>query len=324
MKFYRYILALGMLAAVAVSCKKEDDDTPTSKSMTGTLVLSDIIPSYVTVGSTFEFTPSGVALDEEDSASGKTIDGYYFKTDLFEKRDTIKVGETYEFTVPDSLALCKLSCVAFAEGYYTKSANISFTIVDKNKSLAGVHHTLTTFTDTRDNVIYNTTDNGTLTWFAANLQYFEKDAEGKYTFGLPYECAPAMESIFGAYYTWNEAKTACPAGWRVPTVADWETLGTSSGALIGNARFNGKDMWEFWPAVKITNSTGFSALPLGYASVSAGSFEFMGLNSYSAFWVDDSGAGQVRYFYVGEDDIKVWTGVSQDSFAAPVRCVKDI
>ena len=49
---------------------------------------------------------------------------------------------------------------------------------------------------------------------------------------------------FGGYYTWDEAQRACPSGWRLPTIAEleslfnseseWTTLNSKAGREFGN------------------------------------------------------------------------------------------
>lgn len=70
---------------------------------------------------------------------------------------------------------------------------------------------------------------------------------------------------------------------------------------MANAKFLGTRMWEYWPQVKITNKTGFSALPVGYATDSGKSPKFTGINNYAVFWTSDSESeetGLCRYIYV--------------------------
>ncbi len=157
---------------------------------------------------------------------------------------------------------------------------------------------------------------------AQNLAYFEKDAEGAYTLGRPYSSAKATEELFGGYYTWADAQNACPSGWRLPTAAEFDALGTDAGAIMGNARFNGNLLWEFWPEVKITNSAGLFALPFGYATIVDDDYTFYGFFDYCFFWVDNAGAPMCRSIYVKDPDIKVWGSPSATDFAAQLRCVK--
>ena len=31
-------------------------------------------------------------------------------------------------------------------------------------------------------------------------------------------------TLYGSRYSWDEAKTVCPGGWRLPRQAEWNTL----------------------------------------------------------------------------------------------------
>jgi len=58
------------------------------------------------------------------------------------------------------------------------------------------------FVDDRDNREYKIKDIGSgVIWFMEDLAYNAKTK-----------------------YTWTEANTACPTGWRLPSDADWGTL----------------------------------------------------------------------------------------------------
>ena len=142
-----------------------------------------------------------------------------------------------------------------------------------------------------------------------------------------------MNGIFGRFYTWDEAQTACPEGWHLPSDAEWAALRTDggdsrdipglAGKLMGDLYFNGDKMWEYWREVKITDELGLSVMPVGYALPAGGEYDFDGLSGYAAFWTSDevNGEGVCRYIY--EDKDVVYRGLmSKTEFAAPVRCVR--
>jgi len=52
---------------------------------------------------------------------------------------------------------------------------------------------------------------------------------------------------FGNYYTWEQAQTACPSGWRLPTKLEFESL-ISAGSALG--KLNGKEGNKFGDANK--------------------------------------------------------------------------
>ena len=95
---------------------------------------------------------------------------------------------------------------------------------------------------------------------------------------MPYANADIMSDVFGRFYSYEDALTACPEGWRLPTEEDWIALGKALGStadkygvlkgvapkVMTDATFNGVDMWAYWPAVgTLTNESKFSAIPAG-------------------------------------------------------------
>ena len=315
MKLYRILLIVA-LGALALSACKEKEETTTSKSLVGTLSAGSM-DTYSNPGDTYSFNASGLSLAADETDQSIEI-VYYFKIDGVTDTTT-----TATVIIPDTLGTYSITVSAAAKGYYTRSLTIS-TIVVSERSFTdtGREEVAPDFTDPRDNKQYYTVAAGGLTWFAQNLAYFEKDAEGEYTLGRPYSSAKATEDLFGGYYTWSDAQNACPSGWRIPTAAEFDALGTDAGAIMGNAKFNGNILWEFWPEVKITNSSGFFALPFGYATIVDDAYTFYGFFDYCFFWVDNAGSPMCRSIYVKDPDIKVWGSPSATDFAAQLRCVK--
>ena len=315
MKLYR-ILLIAALGALALTACKDDEETTTSKTLSGTLSAGSM-DAFSNPGDTYHFEAGGLSLASDET--DQTIEIVYYFTDGSYTDTTT----TFDFVVPDTLGTYSITASAKAKGYYTKTVTLS-TMVVSERTLKGTgwDGTAPNLTDTRDDKDYHTVVAGGKTWFAQNLAYFEKDAEGNYTFGRPYANSKAAEEIFGGFYTWSEAQTACPAGWHLPTPDEFDALGTDAGALMSNAYFNGARLWEFWPEVKITDATGFSALPFGYATIVDDSYTYYGINDYAFFWVDNAGSPMCRSIYVKDPDIKVWGSPSATDFAATLRCVK--
>ncbi|MDY6327298.1 MAG: FISUMP domain-containing protein, partial [Bacteroidales bacterium] len=137
---------------------------------------------------------------------------------------------------------------------------------------------------------------------------------------------------FGRLYTWWSAvnlpegsdaapakdatgfvRGVCPAGWRIPTVADIQKLRTYADEDLHST--------DFWVMPNSnTNSTGFSEVPGGMFSAERNRFE--GLLSNSYMWTDSSSrrewvvACNSRYFCdkASEENVKKGDGLS-------VRCV---
>ena len=316
MKLYRIFL-IAALGALALTSCKDDEETSTSKTLSGTL-LAGAMDAFSNPGDTYHFSATGVSFPEDETDQSLEII-YYFKDGDYTDTTT-----TFDLTIPDTLGTYSITVSARADGYYTKTSTIS-TMVISERTLTGTvwNGGIGAFyTDTRDNKEYHTMTAGGKTWLAQNLAYFEKNTEGEYTLGHPYADSKAAEDVFGGFYTWADAQAACPEGWHLPSADEFDALGADAGALMSNTYFNGARLWEFWPEVKITNSTGFAALPFGYATIVDGAYTFYGINDYAYFWVDNAGAPMCRSLYVKDPDIKVWGSPSATDFAANVRCVK--
>lgn len=338
----RNIILIGLSAAMLAlpSCKKDKESSSTKDYVDGTLTFSSSVPTYVRKGESFSLTPTGIT--HPGTGSAEDI-GYYWSVSWDTAKDTTKTetdksGDgTFKFSVPSKVGTFTVSCVAFADGYYTKTNSTSFSVVDAalDSTVAGAYSSKDPiFTDPRDERTYYTTTFDGKTWMKNNLYYSGA--------GVSYEKSEAMDAIFGRYYTWSEAVSACPDGWHLPSDAEFTALanalapkGTTfsekenftgvAGGLMVDAKFLGTRMWEYWPQVKITNETGFSTLPVGYATDPGDAPKFTGLDSYATFWTSDSESdetGFCRYIYVKQNDILVGAR-DKESFRASVRCVKD-
>lgn len=245
----------------------------------------------------------------------------------------------YKLTVRDTICTATLTCTAFAKGYSNKSYSRTITVVDPSMNgsilFDGIEINARKFKDERDGKLYFYKKIGDREWFSRNLAW--KGA------GLSFQNCEVMDAIYGRYYTWTEAQTACPAGWRVPSDEDWFSLAQAAeykgeakdgsfmgiaGALMVNAYFNNTRMWEYCPEVKITNKAGFSAIPTGYGT-KASSASFTGDFEYAVYWSSESVAtegeestGVYRMIYWQKPDV-IRAAVDKTNFIAPVRCVRN-
>lgn len=138
-------------------------------------------------------------------------------------------------------------------------------------------------------------------------------------------------SIYGLFYTWNQAMVACPAGWHVASPQDWadlvNTLGTPTniGAIVrGNTgtiyRANDSGGSYTWgltdPVVPIS---GFNILPAGWVrddGVNAVAF------SSSAYIWTSAPTGGYRYLSYATYTL-TYFGSGNLNFRFSVRCVQD-
>ena len=333
----RKLSSLMLLAAfvlVMAACKK-DDETETMPSLSG---LYFDCPSYIAPGQAVRFIPQGVKHPEGGEL------GIVWKVNPSKTAtDTMEVDEVYVHWFPDTLKTYTVSCNASAEGYYGTSFSRDVVVVKSglNKSITGTGIRSTDPKVTVDGVDYYYQKVGNLEWFRNNLAVT--------TCGTPFVNEEIMSDIYGRYYNYNEAMTACPEGWRLPTEEDWMSLAEAvespvsvkydvfenvASKLLANASFNGEKMQEYWPEVgDITNSSKFSALPVGYANLgnlnAAGKYanaSFAGALEYAVFWTADKYDDEMAYYrymisglpsmFAGKGDI--------NTFGASVRCVRDV
>ena len=78
----------------------------------------------------------------------------------------------------------------------------------------------------------------------------------------------AFDCPFGKLYNWYavvDPRGLCPAGWHVPSDAEWTVLDNSLGgiAVAGGKLKSVSNLWAS-PNIDATNESGFSALPGGY------------------------------------------------------------
>ncbi|MBR1927158.1 MAG: hypothetical protein IJ840_05355 [Bacteroidales bacterium] len=324
---YKSILLLLSAAALAIlpSCHKKNEDTESDPYLEGTVSFS--IPSFVKVGDELTVTPKGAV----NPTTGNV--GYYWFSSWNTARDTVKTENgsgdgSWTLTLPLATGTYTVTVGAFATDYINITTYKQFTVVDPSLegSLKGMgYDSGSSMVDPRDNGVYYLTTAGDKVWMRNNLYYSGS--------GVSYEHSEAMDPIVGRLYNWNEAISACPEGWRLPTDEEFaamtgasgDVLSGVAGSIMADGSFNGDKLWTFWPDVKITNTTKFSAVPIGYAIDQEGNMKYMGSGEYAAFWTaDESGeeSAKYRYIYVSKSDIFAGHG-EKDSFRASVRCVKD-
>ena len=120
----------------------------------------------------------------------------------------------------------------------------------KNKDVASGK-----FKDSRDGKYYKYAYIGNTRWMAENLNY-GNDSLGKCFWDDDENC-----SEYGRYYTYEESRTVCPDGWRLPTENDFSELVENVGGSTNAAVYLRSTEWGGdLPGI---NAYGFSAKPTG-------------------------------------------------------------
>ena len=339
------LLMIAASVAAAVSCDKEEE-TESLPSLNGALTF--YAPEFVEPGQTLTFTPSG-AVHPEDKGVGI----YWKVSPVLNYTDTTRYEDglgpngkesdgSFTITFPDSLAVYTVTCYAYAKDYngLSKSRYVTTVKPGLDGSLANTGIKANDEHITVDGQNYYYTKIGDLEWFRNNL--------GTRTGGMPYANVDIMSDVFGRFYSYEDALTACPEGWRLPTEEDWLSLGAALGSsadkygvikgiapkLMVDATFNGVDMWAYWPAVgTLTNESLFSVVPAGYINLGAETAEgtypeanSYGVYEYAAFWTADAVEGEsemayYRYIVDNQPDLFITKG-DKKNLGASVRCVR--
>jgi len=155
-----------------------------------------------------------------------------------------------------------------------------------------------TFTDPRDGKTYRFVTIGTQTWMAENLNFdttgsecynYAEDNCAKY--GRLYDWATVMgfeqrcntRSCTGQIQ--SNHRGICPAGWHVPSDAEWTALTNFVGSISAGTRLKSVTGWntdsDYIPG---TDEFGFSALPGGYAGGYGNDGSFIRVGYYGFWW----------------------------------------
>ena len=168
---------------------------------------------------------------------------------------------------------------------------------------------------------------------AENLNYkvdnswcYDNSADSCAKYGRLYTWTAAM-NIASSYLSASAAAVisaphqgVCPAGWHIPTDAEWTTLvNYVGGSSTAGTALKSTSGW--YDSGNGTDTYGFSALPAG-VRLSSGLFSYVGY--YADFWsATEGGTGYADtrgLDYYGAD---MGTGSSDKLSAFSVRCVQD-
>jgi len=116
---------------------------------------------------------------------------------------------------------------------------------------------------------------------------------------------------YGNYYTWEEAKTACPKGWRLPTKEEFKSLKKSDNVWTFQ---NGKTGRKFG---ETNNFIFFPAA--GCRDYNDGTLGYMG--SYGGYWSSTSGGEAVAYYAHFTSGIVTTAFRCYRTIGQSVRCV---
>ncbi len=200
-----------------------------------------------------------------------------------------------------SSALLSSSSIVVSSSSEVKSSSSS-AVASSSSIASSIYGTLV---DSRDSKTYKTIKVDTLEWMAENLNY-------KASTSYCMSDNSANCDKYGRLYTWSVATSVCPAGWRVPTIAEWKALYAAAGSSY-------KALWST-SYNSGTDKIGFGGVPTGVWDVNRSSQGY--INTTSGFWWSStdksSSAKQTFELYSGS----VWFGYYSLQSRLAVRCVR--
>jgi uncharacterized protein (TIGR02145 family) len=329
-----FLLRLMIIATIAgpvfltVSCKKTESGLATvlTSPITDKTAISAIGGGEVTNDGGTPVSERGVCwslYENPTTADTRTSDGAGIG---------VFVSEITALT-PDEVYHVKAYATNSAGTAYGSEVSFTASVADSGKS---------SFTDSRDGHEYLTQIIGLQTWMAENLSYLPAvsgplTGSDSFPYYYVYGCDSADIAIakdsanyktYGVLYNWPAALVSCPAGWHLPSEAEWEqliaTIGSPAGGKlkeIGTIRKNaGVTHWEY-PNTGATDEFGFDAIP-GGERYSLGVFRY--ITTYAVFWSStprtEANSWSWHLFFDNDRFDRDWFS---NSNGFSVRCVKN-
>jgi len=140
-----------------------------------------------------------------------------------------------------------------------------------------------------------------------------------------YDNLTANGTVYGHLYNWyavSDSRNIAPAGWHVPSDAEWDVLVTylgGSSVAGGKMKETGTNHW--WsPNYGATNESGFTGLPGGGSNTRG-----WNINIYGFWWSStEFNSTQAWYRYLYKDDTNIArTFNNTKTTGYSIRCIKD-
>ena len=315
------IYSVLVLASAIYSCRKEKPDPPsvTTKPVTQINATSGLSGGEITAAGDSPVTARGVCWSTQPEPSVNNA----------HTNDSSGTG-SYTSTITGLQA---------GTSYYVRAyaTNIAGTAYGQELVFDNSWEQDGTFIDMRDNKEYKWVSIGDQVWMAENLAFmpsvsppWEGSSADPYYYVYDYRSSNVGEArayykfpVYGALYNWPAAMVSCPAGWHLPTDAEWTELTDYLGGESiagGKLKESGRSHWHI-PNTGATNASGFTALPGGDRDY-VNDFYYMGS---AGFWWSateySSNEAWDRAMYYGN------SSVVSDNFSkelgSSVRCLRD-
>ena len=177
-------------------------------------------------------------------------------------------------------------------------------------SKAPAEITYGTLTDDRDGKTYKTVVIGKQTWMAENLNFETR-------FSYCYENNDENCAKYGRLYKWEFAMEACPAGWGVPSLEEFQALVAAVGGLpMAGKVLKSTEGWK--DGGNGSDEYGFAALPAGYMQEDS---TFHNEGEYAQFWSTSGTTKMYQLEFFFDRDSSYLFGIYRE-YGLSVRCLK--
>ena len=195
---------------------------------------------------------------------------------------------------------------------------------DKSDSLLKENFNYGEYTDSRDGKKYKTTIIGPQKWMAQNLNY-----ETKSSLCYQNHVYSDLSSTYGRLYSFEDAQTACPTGYHLPTKEDFDTL-----YYFGAQSHSPNNLITTYYTKDLNNKKrydrfGFSATYAGYATDST---HFDGYydkdakypSGYAIYWSSYiNSENEATVLKLSSYDPSLYITTTQSDKYYSIRCIND-
>lgn len=139
----------------------------------------------------------------------------------------------------------------------------------------------------------------------------------------------SYKNVYGALYNWhavNNAHGLAPTGWRVPTLADYNTLIATVGAFSGlHLRETGYGNWTLAsPAQTALDTYGFKAVPTQFRNFD-GTWSVLPAGETAIWYLNELvDPTTVKDWYISYNSANAGTSDSPLETGVSIRCMRDI
>lgn len=160
-----------------------------------------------------------------------------------------------------------------------------------------------TVLDLRDSAEYQTITISGKTWTQDNIAYAVQGSDC-------FDHNPSNCAKFGRLYTYQQAQSVCPEGWRLPLASEWDELI----AACGGSQLAGG----------MLKTGGISEFNIRMAGIRR-KLDFVFPGQQTGYWGKGTGKpGMVYAVFFFRSEPKAKNGfVSEDEFRLSVRCIKN-